>query len=447
MRKSPRAVLNDALRRYQLQGATGVVWTRLVGAVVVLVLVWRTFVFEERGQIIWAIAAYVVAIFPLLLIRADSFDKARIRVIPDILDLLLISVVVANTGGLESPWFPFYLFPLMSASRYLGLIGTFVLAGFATLSYALACLAANDLPWLEYPFILRAFVLSGVALTVAKIARGRRHFQTLVYESPDMIMVLDRRGRIKAFNKECEKIWKVREADVLGKSVRGFYATDEEAITVGRLLSVPPYMIRDHESRIKADGVIIPIRLSAGLFMEEGWILGSIGVFKDQRERKRMEEERLVREKLAAAGRLAQTFSHGIKNDLAAIQTAVGSLKNTSGSNEKIKEACAAIRSSTLAALQKLQNMTMSAKADPVKRDIVSLRDFSTSSSPASPTAPPPHVSILRCGIPITTCSCMPRRSTLCRSWGTCSSIPLTRSRHGGQRADGRTGRSPSIPS
>jgi PAS domain S-box-containing protein len=378
MARPLRDIFNDAVRRYRSQGGAGIVQTRLaVSVFFVLPLVAFTPVFADRATVVMATAAYLALTLPLLRVSVDDFKKVTIRILPDLLDLLMISVIVTTTGGLESAWFPFYLFPLMSASRYLSPRRTAGMAVFAGASYAVACWLAKDFPLGDYSFWLRVFVLGGVALTAASLARGRRYFQNLVYESPDPIIVLDRHGRIQAFNKECEKIWQVREVDVLGISVKPFYATDEEARQVGHALEVasPLYTIHDFETRIKdSKGTIIPIRLSATRLMEDGRLLGSIGVFKDQRARRRMEEERLVHEKLAGIGLLAQTFGHAIKNDLAAIQTSLGGLEASARSNEEIHAAYTAIKSSTAAAHQKVQNMLIAAKADPAKRGVVSLK-------------------------------------------------------------------------
>jgi nitrogen-specific signal transduction histidine kinase len=64
------------------------------------------------------------------------------------------------------------------------------------------------------------------------------------------------------------------------------------------------------------DGTPIPIWLSARVFQEDDREIGLMGHFRDLRERKRMEEQLLRSERLAALGNMAAHISHEIKNPL-----------------------------------------------------------------------------------------------------------------------------------
>lgn len=211
------------------------------------------------------------------------------------------------------------------------------------------------------------------AIRNAKFIERNRYFRNLVYNSPDPIIVLDTAGRIQNFNKECERIWGFSEQEALGKPVENYFESASHAREIGRALwNTQGHTIYNHEARIRgASGEIIPIRLSATLFIDkDGRAAGSVGVFKDAR----MEEEKIRVEKLAALGRLVQTAGHDIKHDIGAILNYLDPLEHSLRQNPETLQACLAIRTATTEALSKLQNMLMTAGPKPPVKKVVGIK-------------------------------------------------------------------------
>jgi len=215
------------------------------------------------------------------------------------------------------------------------------------------------------------------AIRNAQFIERTRYLGQLVYNSPDAIIIIDKNGKIQNFNKECEKLWGLSEQEVLGTSVEKYYESPEHAREIGRALwNSEGHTIRDYRARIRdSQGNIIPIRLSATLLLDKnGQKIGSMSVFKDEREIVRQEDKRLRDEKLAALGRLAQTTGHDIKTDLGTIQNWVDTLEVDADPDSL--QAYLAIREAITKARNKLQNMLMAVKPNPPEKNVFSLRSF-----------------------------------------------------------------------
>jgi PAS domain S-box-containing protein len=202
----------------------------------------------------------------------------------------------------------------------------------------------------------------GFAIKNAKLIEAGTLFKNLVEHSPDPIIVLDEVGRILVFNKACEEIWGVRSEDATGKPVAEFYESPEHAREIkSRLWKAESHRIQDFEARIKtSEQGLVPISLSASLLLDEqGKETGSIGVFKDLRELKRLQQA----EKLAAIGRVAHTIGHDIKHNIGAALNYVDVLSFESDDDEKA-EIYANVQGELRLGVEKLQDMLTAAKPE-----------------------------------------------------------------------------------
>ena len=153
-----------------------------------------------------------------------------------------------------------------------------------------------------------------------KLVETQRYLKNLLVAAPDPIISLDKRGRIVIFNRACQKLWGVSYEEARDKSVKGFYESTEHAREIGRLLEeTEGHRVENLEARIKSkSGETIPISLSAALLFDENNEMdGSIGVFKDLRDHKRMQEELLTAARLSVVAILSRTVGHDIKHNLA----------------------------------------------------------------------------------------------------------------------------------
>jgi PAS domain S-box-containing protein len=146
----------------------------------------------------------------------------------------------------------------------------------------------------------------------------------LIHTCMDGILAHDKAGTIFIFNDTAARILGYAPEEVIGKmSIRELYAPGE-AQEIDTKMHESAFggvgIIENYETLVRhKDGTMIPIWLSAQVFHEDDRELGVIGHFRDLRERKRMEEELVRSERLAALGNMASHISHEIKNPLIVI--------------------------------------------------------------------------------------------------------------------------------
>ena len=162
----------------------------------------------------------------------------------------------------------------------------------------------------------------------------------LIDSSVDGIIVTNMKGDILLFNKGAENLLGYRSEEVIGKmNIRSIYPPgvakevmdklrSPEFGGVGKLTSFPIFHRRK-------DGEMIEGDLSASLIYDEkGNEAASVGIFKDLRERLKMERELreiqqalLQSEKLAAMGRLTSQIAHELNNPIYGIMNTLELLK------------------------------------------------------------------------------------------------------------------------
>jgi PAS domain S-box-containing protein len=162
----------------------------------------------------------------------------------------------------------------------------------------------------------------------------------LIESSVDGIIVTEMNGNILIFNRGAENILGYKREEVVGKmNIRSIYqpGVAKEVMDklrspdfggVGKLTSFPIFHRRK-------DGELIEGDLSASLIYDEkGNEIASVGIFKDLRERLRIERELqkmqealLQSEKLAAMGRLTSQIAHELNNPIYGIMNTLELLK------------------------------------------------------------------------------------------------------------------------
>jgi len=217
------------------------------------------------------------------------------------------------------------------------------------------------------------------AIRSAKFIEVQRYYQELLENSPDPIIVLDERGRVKVFNKACEKIWGFSADQVKNEKVAQYYESESHAKYLGDLLRKSPgHRLHDQTARIKASsGEIIPISLSAALlFDNQDNRIGSIGVFKDSRLTLKLQAEDLSAAKLVTLGRLAHTIGHEIKHNIATGLNYIDTLAYEYSDDRELAEIFSDIQETLRQAVDKFQNMLMIGKPKPPEKKLISYDDI-----------------------------------------------------------------------
>ncbi len=158
-----------------------------------------------------------------------------------------------------------------------------------------------------------------VEAATREIAR-RSNFQIkLIRSSNDGIVATDKNLNIVIFNPEAEKIFGYSPSAVINKKSASELFPPELNQTFNDALSGKTDM-RDfpwQEVAIQASsGEQIPVRFSGTILLEQKEQMGTVAFFQDLREIKRLEQELVKSERLAAVGQTVAGLAHGIKNIL-----------------------------------------------------------------------------------------------------------------------------------
>ncbi len=203
----------------------------------------------------------------------------------------------------------------------------------------------------------------------------------LIESSVDGIIVTDMKGDILIFNKGAENLLGYRAEEVVGKmNIRSIYqpGVAKEVMNklrgpdlggVGKLTSFSVF----HKRK---DGELIEGDLSASLIYDEkGSEIASVGIFKDLRERLKMERELreiqqalLQSEKLAAMGRLTSQIAHELNNPIYGIMNTLELLKTEIPPESKRRRILELSLSEIQRLSEMLRNMLSFSKPEEEKR-------------------------------------------------------------------------------
>ena len=299
------------------------------------------------------VTAVLTAVYALLL----RFSRELVWQIRSqfVIDALLITWLVAQTGDLISPYITLYIFVIGLAGFFLGKIDAHVaavtsvvcltalslftsesiiysLSGPVATSSAVQILAFND----------AAFLLVG--LMASRLAERRKIGEELKHAEASFadlnilherilasissgLITTDLQGKIYAFNRAAEEISGLKAGEMIGESVFAVFG-DEIRHQIESCLggvqtvefSPPPF-----EAGIKtAHGRAVTVACTvAPLLGKSGGVTGLIVAFQDRTEIHAMEDDLRRADRLAAVGRMAAGLAHEIRNPLGSMSSAL----------------------------------------------------------------------------------------------------------------------------
>ncbi len=291
---------------------------------------------------------------PLLLGPLRIPDPRRFAWLQLSLDVVLVTAIVATSGGPRSLFTFVYVLLVMEGSFLLSRVGGMVVAGLSSLLYIGLVLGKTILPLVDLMEptettaleILTVFVNAGVLMISAIVAGSlaeryqlarrdlevqQRHlsdvqaFRDLIFESVGTGLIgVDPEHRVTAFNRAAEAITGVAAAQALGQPWASIFggAVDLEAV---RAAVAGGGQSQRHEIQLRRrDGRVVPVGISFWLLKSgEGGAAGVIGVCQDLSSIKQMEERVRQADRLATVGRLSANIAHEIRNPLASVSGAI----------------------------------------------------------------------------------------------------------------------------
>jgi two-component system sensor histidine kinase PilS (NtrC family) len=300
----------------------------------------------------------------VLLVTGPPARPGRVAALLCLLDAVLITAVVAATGGPRSV-FPFlYVLTVTAACVLLPRAGALLVAATGSTLYTGVVVAATVLPLtllFEPPAetaaleVLTMFLNAGTFCAVAILAgglgeqhraarrelarRGRdlhelQAFTSVVLQSLGAgLIVLDRTHTVAGLNRAAEAITGHRAPEILGEpwSRLAGDAVSLDAVDAA-IAGAPAVAARREVDLRRADGRAVPVRLAfSALQAHDGRRLGWIVLCEDLSEVRAMEDRLQQADRLATLGRMAANLAHELRNPLAALTGAAEMLHRAGG--------------------------------------------------------------------------------------------------------------------
>ena len=311
----------------------------------------------------------ITIIYALLINRVSNLELfAYIQLIGD---LIIETVLVYITGGIESSFSFTYIITIIYASIILYRRGGYVIAGISSILYGglidvqyyglfeathLSILSPAETFYKVFLHVLFFFVVAFLSGGLAESLRQtgeilkekdtdlvelQTFYKNVAQSMSSGLLTTDLKGHITSFNRAAEDITGNFFEDVKGKIWHEIFNLEEIKSVFSKLemLRIP---FRFEGNYVRKDGAKLALGITiSSLKNESGETTGAIGIFQDLTKIKEMEDDIKKKEKLAMVGELAAGMAHEIRNPLASLSGSMQILKSESslsGENKKLLE-------------------------------------------------------------------------------------------------------------
>ncbi len=268
------------------------------------------------------------------------------------IDILLVSILVYITGGIDSAFSPLYHLAIISGSIILYRRGGYLAASVSSILYggmldmqyynAFGFVQSTNFTSLQVLYLVFSNILSFYAVALLsgylseRLRKTRQELHEKNIDFADLrvlqehilrsvgsgILTTDMTGRITSWNPAAELITgyshdeiRFRLQEVFGTSIKGFFGHTDK-------LKERPYRIRGEI--VKKEGTVVQLGMTASLLKDEQDVVrGIILIFQDITKMTEMEEQVRRQERLATVGSLAAGIAHEIRNPLGSISGSI----------------------------------------------------------------------------------------------------------------------------
>jgi len=245
---------------------------------------------------------------------------------------------------------------------------------------------------LEEDGVITGSIASLLDITEEKRANDARaeidaRYHRLVETAADAIFTIDREGRFTSVNKAMEFVMERKKEDLIGHHFHeilhgpmGAAAAQlfEQNLRGKRGRAQLAYPMRSGETRYGS--------VTTAPIVENGQVTGGVGIMRDVTEERRLADQLLQREKLAAIGQLVSGVAHELNNPLAGILAFAQLLEGVPQSAEEQRDAIATIQREAKRASKIVANLLLFARqrspersptdVNQVMRDTLELRRY-----------------------------------------------------------------------
>jgi two-component system, NtrC family, sensor histidine kinase PilS len=304
----------------------------------------------------------------VILLRGPGARPDRLVWMMCVLDVVLVTAIVAATGGARSIFTFLYVLAVISACVLLSRPGGLAMAGLASAFYIALVFGGTVFPliaFFEPPLettgleVLTMFMNAGTFLAVAIVAgslaerfretreelevqqrdlRDLQAFKDVIFHSVGTgLIALDRERRITAFNRAAEEITGRTAAQAVGRPGDEVFGNGVPLDVIESAIATSSRAAARHETTVRRpDGGAVPVRLTfSALTSGDGRRLGLIAACEDLSVIREMETRMREADRLATLGRMAANIAHEIRNPLASLSGAVEALGGPTGTDQE----------------------------------------------------------------------------------------------------------------
>lgn len=317
----------------------------------------------ERVETFYAliIFTYAVTILYALLFRQLTTPHVLVRFAwtQVAIDFLLETVLIARTGGIESPFAVLYVISVTVASlvprRRVGLVtASICMILFGILTNVQLYGLAEIWGWLPHTRLsaaetLHAFGVYSLAFLVVGFLSGaladqlrsadqslrekeqglnhlRAFHENIVHSISSGVFTTDEKGRITSFNPAAQEATGYSFDQVRGRPWREVFSWHPDQQDDDRMQEFSSNMRFEVECK-RSDGNRLILGMTLAPLHERGEKTGLVGVFKDLTQIRDLEEEMRRKEWLASLGEMSAGMAHEIRNPLGAMAGAMQMLR------------------------------------------------------------------------------------------------------------------------
>ena len=351
------------------------------------------------------ITMYFLSVVYALLLRKAKYDQLNIYT-QLIADIALVSLLVYLTGYIDSNYSLLYTLVIIYSAIFLGRKGTLAIASLSSISFILILeleyfniatgfydmgrqqvIKAGDVSLRIAVHVISFYIVAFLASFVVEQEKKTRTlleekesafdqldvlFRSIIESVETGVMTTNLRGRIKTFNKAAQSITGRALGDVANRPIGDVFP------------EFGPFFEQGAQTSHSRKEVQITTRVGLDVHLgcsvsplkdRHGRHIGSILIFQDLTEIKRMEESLEKSRKLALIGEMAAGLAHEMRNPLASITGSIELLSQGAQLEETDRQLMQIIMRSKVRLENFVRDFLMLARPLPAARQLIDVAE------------------------------------------------------------------------
>jgi len=350
------------------------------------------------------ITMYFLSVVYALLLRKAKYDQLNIYT-QLIADIALVSLLVYLTGHTDSNYSLLYTLVIIYSAIFLGRKGTLAIASLSSISFILILeleyfniatgfydmgqqvIKAGDVSLRIAVHVISFYIVAFLASFVVEQEKKTRTlleekesafdqldvlFRSIIESVETGVMTTNLRGRIKTFNKAAQSITGRAFGDVVNRPIGDVFP------------EFGPFFEHGTQTSHSRKEVQITTRVGLDVHLgcsvsplkdRHGRHIGSILIFQDLTEIKRMEESLEKSRKLALIGEMAAGLAHEMRNPLASITGSIELLSQGAQLEETDRQLMQIIMRSKVRLENFVRDFLMLARPLPAARQLIDVAE------------------------------------------------------------------------